>query len=41
MRQRVAIVTDSTASIPADVASKLHLPVVQLELRIGDEHNDE
>lgn len=41
MSQRVAIVTDSTASIPADVAERLGISVVQLELSIGDELNDE
>lgn len=41
MRQRVAIVTDSTASIPLDVAEQLGISVVQLELRVGDEYNDE
>ncbi|QIZ34366.1 DegV family protein [Saccharopolyspora sp. ASAGF58] len=41
MRQRVAIVTDSTASIPHDVAEQLGISVVQLELKIGDEQNDE
>jgi DegV family protein with EDD domain len=41
MRQRVAIVTDSTASIPPDVAEQLGISVVQLELKVGDEYNDE
>lgn len=41
MTSRVAIVTDSTASIPADIAKRLEIAVVQLELKIGDEHNDE
>lgn len=41
MSQRVAIVTDSTASIPVDVAEQLDIHVVQLELKIGDEYNDE
>ncbi|TDD41557.1 DegV family protein [Saccharopolyspora elongata] len=41
MRQRVAIVTDSTASIPHDVAEQLGISVVQLELKVGDEYNDE
>ncbi|KAA5832684.1 DegV family protein [Saccharopolyspora hirsuta] len=41
MRQRVAIVTDSTASIPLDVADQLGISIVQLELKVGDEYNDE
>ncbi|MEU5851911.1 DegV family protein [Saccharopolyspora shandongensis] len=41
MRQRVAIVTDSTASIPHDVAEQLGISIVQLELKVGDEYNDE
>ncbi|MCI2423271.1 DegV family protein [Saccharopolyspora sp. K220] len=41
MRQRVAIVTDSTASIPLDVAQQLGISIVQLELKVGDEYNDE
>lgn len=41
MSQRVAIVTDSTASIPVDVAQRLGIKVVQLELKVGDEYNDE
>ncbi|MGW1676634.1 DegV family protein [Saccharopolyspora sp. NPDC002376] len=41
MRQRVAIVTDSTASIPLDVADQLGISVVQLELKVGEEQNDE
>ncbi|MGP4018006.1 DegV family protein [Saccharopolyspora sp. 5N708] len=41
MRQRVAIVTDSTASIPLDVAEQLGISIVQLELKVGDEYNDE
>jgi DegV family protein with EDD domain len=41
MRQRVAIVTDSTASIPADLAEQLGIAVVQLELKVGQEADDE
>ena len=41
MRQRVAIVTDSTASVPLELAGRLGISVVQLELKVGDEHNDE
>ncbi|GAA4886624.1 DegV family protein [Saccharopolyspora cebuensis] len=41
MSQRVAIVTDSTASIPPEVAERLGIAVVQLELAVGDEQNDE
>lgn len=41
MKQRVAIVTDSTASIPAELAEQLRIAVVQLELAIGREVNDE
>lgn len=41
MSQRVAIVTDSTASVPVEVAAQLGISVVQLELKIGDELNDE
>lgn len=41
MSRRVAIVTDSTASIPATLAERLGISVVQLELQIGEEYNDE
>ncbi|MFD0921085.1 DegV family protein [Saccharopolyspora rosea] len=41
MRQRVAIVTDSTASVPLELAGRLGISVVQLELKVGDEYNDE
>lgn len=41
MKQRVAIVTDSTASIPAEIADQLRIAVVQLELSLGQEVNDE
>ena len=41
MRNRVALVTDSTASIPVDVADRLGICVVQLELQVGEMENDE
>lgn len=41
MKHHVAIVTDSTASIPPDVAEQLNICVIQLELTIGDQENDE
>ncbi|QUH04623.1 DegV family protein [Saccharopolyspora erythraea] len=41
MSQRVAIVTDSTASIPLKVAEQLGISIVQLELKVGEEYNDE
>lgn len=41
MIRRVAIVTDSTASIPVDAAEKWGINVVQLELQVGDQANDE
>ena len=41
MNNRVALVTDSTASIPVDVADKLGICVVQLELKLGELENDE
>lgn len=41
MSRRVAIVTDSTASVPLDLADQLQITVVQLELTVGDEVNDE
>ncbi|NHD18789.1 MULTISPECIES: DegV family protein [unclassified Actinopolyspora] len=41
MNQRVAIVTDSTASIPAHLVERLGISVVQLELTVGEESNDE
>jgi DegV family protein with EDD domain len=37
----VAIVTDSTACIPADLAARMGIRVVQQQLRIGDEFDDE
>lgn len=41
MRKRVAIVTDSTASVPLEIADQLDINIIQLELRVGDHHNDE
>ena len=41
MTGHVAIVTDSTASIPADTARQLGIQIAQLELTVGDERNDE
>lgn len=41
MIPRVAIVTDSTASLPAGAVEKWGISVVQLELRIGDQSDDE
>lgn len=41
MLRRVAIVTDSTASIPVDIAEKWGIRVVQLELTVGEQANDE
>jgi DegV family protein with EDD domain len=41
MIRRVAIVTDSTASLPHEVTEQLGITVVQLELKVGDEYNDE
>lgn len=41
MSRRVAIVTDSTASVPANIAEQLRITVIQLELTVGDEVNDE
>src|SRR5436190_10660946 len=41
MNRRVAIVTDSTASVPVKIAEALGIAVVQLELKVGDEYNDE
>jgi DegV family protein with EDD domain len=37
----VAIVTDSTACIPAELAARMGIRVVQQQLRIGDEFDDE
>lgn len=37
----VAVVTDSTACIPAKLASRMGIRVVQQQLRIGDEYDDE
>lgn len=41
MTGHVAIVTDSTASVPTDTARQLGIQIAQLELTVGDEHNDE
>ncbi|SFD70131.1 EDD domain protein, DegV family [Actinopolyspora alba] len=41
MNRRVAIVTDSTASIPAALAEELGITVVQLDLSIDGESDDE
>ncbi|GAA1336502.1 DegV family protein [Saccharothrix algeriensis] len=38
---RVAVVTDSTACLPAQLAEKLGVTVVQLQVRIGDRVDDE
>jgi DegV family protein with EDD domain len=37
----VAVVTDSTACLPADLAASLGVRVVQQQLRIGSEYDDE
>jgi DegV family protein with EDD domain len=37
----VAIVTDSTACIPPELAARMGIRVVQQQLRIGDEYDDE
>ena len=41
MSRRVAIVTDSTASVPEPLVDELDITVVQLELLVGNETNDE
>ncbi|MFC7340915.1 DegV family protein [Saccharopolyspora griseoalba] len=41
MRKRVAIVTDSTASVPLEVADRLEIDIIQLELKVGEQYNDE
>lgn len=41
MTGRVAIVTDSTSSLPAELADRLGIAVVQLELQVGDYLNTE
>ena len=41
MYRRVAIVTDSTSCIPADLADRFGIEVVQLQVRIGDHVDDE
>ncbi|CCH34487.1 DegV family protein [Actinosynnema sp. NPDC047251] len=41
MHRRVAIVTDSTACLPPQLAEKLGITVAQIQLRIGDQVDDE
>lgn len=41
MIRRVAIVTDSTASVPPDAAERWGISIVQLELKVGEQSNDE
>ncbi|WP_030429050.1 DegV family protein [Allokutzneria albata] len=41
MNRRVAVVTDSTASLPPELARRLGITVVQLQLRVGDNATDE
>jgi DegV family protein with EDD domain len=41
MYRRVAIVTDSTSCIPADLADRFGVEVVQIQVRIGDHVDDE
>ncbi|WP_203960377.1 DegV family protein [Actinocatenispora thailandica] len=41
MRQRLAIVTDSTASLPGDVAARFGIRVVPLQVKIGDQVTNE
>ena len=41
MNSRVAIVTDSTASVPVDTAGQLDICTIQLELAVGEQRNDE
>ncbi|GAA3879106.1 DegV family protein [Saccharothrix violaceirubra] len=41
MHRRVAIVTDSTASLPPQLVEKLGVTVAQIQLRIGDWVDDE
>jgi DegV family protein with EDD domain len=41
MSRRVAIVTDSTASIPRKVIEQFGISVIQLELKVGEDYNDE
>ena len=41
MYRRVAIVTDSTASLPAALTDELGITVAQIQVRIGDHLDDE
>ncbi|WP_019855171.1 DegV family protein [Actinopolyspora mortivallis] len=41
MKPRVALVTDSTASVPDNIAERLNISVVQLELTVDGQSNDE
>jgi DegV family protein with EDD domain len=41
MYRRVAIVTDSTACLPAQLTDQLGIEVVQIQVRIGDHTDDE
>ncbi len=41
MHRRVAVVTDSTACLPAQLAEKLGITVAQIQVRIGDFVDDE
>ncbi|WP_394616052.1 DegV family protein [Lentzea sp. JNUCC 0626] len=41
MYRRVAIVTDSTACLPAQLTDRLGIEVVQIQVRIGDHTDDE
>jgi len=41
MYRRVAIVTDSTASLPAALTDELGITVAQIQVRIGDQFDDE
>lgn len=41
MYRRVAVVTDSTACLPAGLAERMGISVVQLQLQVGDKASDE
>src|SRR5688500_8767027 len=41
MYRRVAVVTDSTACLPAQLTDQLGIEVVQIQVRIGDHTDDE
>ncbi|WP_137814928.1 DegV family protein [Gandjariella thermophila] len=41
MQRRVAVVTDSTADLPRELASRLGVSVVQLQLQVGRTWNEE